>query len=260
MAKNNIQKIDTLNGRISLLFFFELLMCLFLWAERTARYRYDLIFRQMLPWLLPILLLAAVGGFVYLICKKGAEREKLLSPSFGAYLLVMPILGIALPLLSYLGSGLETFKLATESAFYLLIGHFVAYVVSTLIKPSLGVLAWVLAAESAIGIYFYETQLTHASGILNAPGLGRLSPPASALVQSVLLGLVVLAVFLLGKVDRLKLKPLVYLAPTVLWLLFLWSNVLFPFSFALRKALLLTVIGLTAVLFVLLCVAYRKKK
>ncbi len=263
MAKKNSNKIDIQNGRISVLFFFEVLMCLFLWAERTARYRYDLIFRQILPWLLPVLLAASLIGFLYLLRKGGrakAEKEALFSPSFGAYLLVMPLLGIALPLLSYFGNGLEQFKLATESAFYLLIGHFAAYLAYFLAKPALGVLAWMLSAESAIGIYFYETQLTHAAGILNAPERTHLSTPASALVHSILLVLVVLVVFLLGKVDRLKLKPLVYLVPTGLWLLFLWSNVLFPFSFTLRKVLLLSVVGLTVVFFIFLCAAFRKKK
>ena len=263
MAKKQINQKDILNGRISILFFFELLMCLFLWAERMANSRYDLIFRQMLPWVLPVLLGLCAGGFVWLVLKARKKKdtmETLFSPAFGAYLLVMPILGIALPLLSYTGTGLQLFKLATESAFYLLIGHFAAYLAYYLSRPSMGSLAWILAGQTALGIYFYERQLSQATGFLNAEEFGYLSTPVSALIHGALIVLLALAAFLLGKVDRFKVKPLLYFAPTGLWLLFLLVHTVFSFSFSVRLAWLLCTIGLIVLGFITLCVLFRKKK
>ena len=263
MAKKQMNKKDVLNGRFSILFFYSLLMCLFLWAERTARYRYDYVFRLMLPWVMPILLVLCIGGFVYLVLLAGRKKdamERLFSPAFGAYLLVAPIMGLFLPLLSYFGVGLQLFKLATEAAFYLLIGHFIAYLAYYLIKPVMGLLGWLIALQSALGVYFYERQLSPATGILNAPEFGYLSAPVSALITGVLISFVALGAFWLGKVERFKLKPLLILVPTGLWELFLLVHVLFSFSYTVRLILLLSVVGIQVLFFGTFCVLYRKKK
>ncbi|MBQ7934780.1 MAG: hypothetical protein IJ333_00280 [Clostridia bacterium] len=262
MAKKQMNQQDTLNGRISILFFYSVLMCLFLWAERFAHYRYDYVFRKMLPWVLPVLLCLCVAGLVWLLLKTRRQKdtkEKVFSASFGAYLMVAPTMAVLLPLLSYLGQGVQLFKLATEAVFYLLIGYFIAYTVYYKVKPAAGLLAWAVALQVALVIYFYEMQLSPATGILNAPEFGYLTPVGSALVTGALVAVITVGVYLLGKVDRSWMKKWIATIPAVLSVLFLAVTVIVSFSFQVRLILLLSFIGLQVIWFAVSCFLIREK-
>ena len=262
MAKKQMNEQETINGRISILFFYSVLMCLFLWAERFARYRYDYVFRKMLPWVMPILLCLCVAGFVWLVlraCRQKDPKEKIFSASFGAYLLAAPIMALLLPLLSYLGAGLQLFKLATEAVFYLLIGYFIAYIVYYKVKPAAGLLAWGITAQVAWVIYFYERQLSPTTGILNAPEFGYLTPVGGALVTGGLVAVVTAAMYLLGKAERFRLKKRLPAVPAVLSVLFLAVTVIVSFSFNVRLILLLSFVALQVIWFAVSCFLISKK-
>ncbi len=248
MSKNQKEQKERLNGRISLLFFYTLLMCLVLWGERTARYRYDLIFRKLLPWLLPVAAALCVAGLVWcILAARRTKSRQVISPAFGAYLLVAPILCFCLPMLSYLGKGLELFKLAVEGCFYLMIGYFVAFLLYHKTAKSVGLLAGGAAARIALVVYFYRRQLSPATGILNLPEYGYLSPAAGALITALLILAIAGVLWAFGRVDRFAMPLWSYGVGTGLALLFLLTTVLFPLSFTVRLVLLLILVGLELV-------------
>lgn len=262
MSNHHTSKQNEINGRISLLLFHCILMGLFLWAERVARYRYDYVFRKMLPWILPVLLLLALGGMVVCIlaARRKKERNRLFSPAFGAYLLAAPVLATALPLLSYAGAGLQMFKLAVESASYLLIGYFLCYILYYKVKPAAAILCGLLTAEVALTVFYYEMQLSASTGILNAPEFGYLTPLGNALVNLAILGGMSGAVLLLGKVDRFKLKKLDVLVPLILAAVYMLVHLIVPFAFDVRRILLWCYVGLNALWLVVSCLKIKREK
>lgn len=262
MSNNHISKQNEINGRISLLLFHCVLMGLFLWAERVARYRYDYVFRKMLPWILPVLLLLALGGMVacILAARRKKEGKGLFSPAFGAYLLAAPVLATAFPLLSYAGQGLQMFKLAVESASYLLIGYFLCYILYYKVKPAAAVLCGLITAEAALTVFYYEMQLSAATGILNAPEFGYLTPLGNALVNLAILAVMSGAVMLLGKVDRFSLKKLDVLVPLILSAVYMFLHLIVSFSFSVRQILLWCYVGLAALWLIISCLRMKREK
>ena len=252
---------NIVNGRISILFFHLLLMGALLWAERTAYYRYDYVFRKMLPMLLPILLVAALAGGIFcLIAARKKESEKLFSPSFGAYLLAAPIIAFLLPLLSYLGKGLQMFKLATESAFYLLIGYFLCYILYEKVHRKAGFYCGLITAEAVLSVFYYEMQLSLSTGILNAPEFGYLTPIGQALLHGAILLGITLLFWIFTKRGALEMKKWEYFAPLCLCVLYMGIHLAVSFAFSVRQILLWCFLGLCAVLLGIFCWNCRKKK
>ena len=251
MSKKQPSNQELIHSRISILFFYTLAMSGLLWLLQRARYRYDLIFRQMLPWLLPVALVLCVGGFVWCLTAARRQKEpgdKVFSPAFGAYLLVAPGCSFALLLLSYLGKGIEHFGLAGEASFYLLLGLFVAYILYYKAHNGAGLLCGGITLQVALVVYFYRRQLSPATGFLNLPEYGYLSPAVSALIIGLLVAGVSGVLALLGRVRRFRLPRWQYFTAAGLGLLYLVLTVLVPFSFTVRLVLLLVLVGLEVAL------------
>ena len=122
MAKHSSKKGEIRSTRITLMFFQTLLLSLLLWAENSAYYRFDYIFRGMLPWFLPMASILSIALLIYLTqCRKrqkDAEKPRVFSPAF-AIILALPLPAIFLfPWLSTFGKGLQLFKLSVLLVFW----------------------------------------------------------------------------------------------------------------------------------------------
>ncbi len=265
MAKKDLRRSDITNSRITILFFHLLLMGGLLWAERFAQYRYDYVFRGMLPWLLPVLFVAAAVPAVWLtlqVCYKGDFRkDKIFSLSFILYLLIPLLAAFLFPWLSLFGRGLQLFKLAANLVFYGCIGHFLAYIAFRLIAPAAGMLAYFITANALALTYFYQMYLSPAAMILNSPEFGYLKPWA---MISLLAGLLVagLAVCLMmAKFKQFRLNGIALILPAVLSVVLMASALLFPALSSLWvRILIFGGIGLESLWWIGWCVALKCKK
>ncbi|MBQ8892834.1 MAG: hypothetical protein IJ043_00315 [Clostridia bacterium] len=258
MAKKSIKKQDIINGRISLLFFYLLLLAGLLWLERFARYRYDLILRPMLPWLLPVLFGVAAAGFAVLLIlwiKKGRkDSEKLFSLSFTLLLPIPLMAAFLLPWLADLAPGFQFFRLATDLVLYAAIGGFAGYIgYYTVGKPA----AW-LAAASTLDIlalfYFYERFLTPSSFILNTSEFGYLP---DFVVGLILMG-VVAAANLLLQLFKCGLRPYTFLLPAGLAVILLGLNALISFGITPIRWMIFGGMALIGVWYITWCVLKKK--
>lgn len=225
MAKRELKKNEIIATRISLLFFHTLALCGLLWVENFARYRYDYVFRNMLPWLLPVLAAAGLALVVYLILQYFRQKEradkKVLSASFRIYLaLPLPLLFFC-PWLTLFGNGLQLFKLALSLLFYGLLGYFIAYILYRNIKPSAALLTYAVTGNALILTYFYKMYLAPSRYILLGMEYGYMTPWGMAILLSVLLAALTALFLLLERNSTLRLPKAALLLPAGLTLVLL---------------------------------------
>lgn len=262
MPKKEYKKQNIINGRISLLFFYLLILAVVLWAERTARYRYDLIFRPMLPWLLPVVFGVAAVCFAVLLglwLKSGRkDSEKLISPSF---LLLLPIplmAGFICPWLTLFANGLQFFRLATELVFYAALGGFAGYIAYYKVSPAAAWLAGAATLDILALYYFYDRFLAPSSFILNTAEFGYLPQwvVALCLVGAAALGCLVLRIANAKKM----LRPWCYVLPGGLTALLLLLNTWIPFGITPIRCMIFGGMALIGLWFLTWCLLKKQKK
>lgn len=208
MAKHTKNQ-DTVNGRISILFFGLLLFGGLLWLIRSARYRYDLIFRPMLIWLLPALFGAVAVAFAVMLAvwiKKGRPHsDKLMDLPFFIGLTLPLMAAFLFPWLTLFLSGLQFFSLATELVFYATLGGYIGYIAycklgSVAILPAAG-----MTLNALTLYYFYSRHLAPSSMFLNTEEYHYLSSSVTGLL---LIALIVLIHLAAGLFLRKSVQPL----------------------------------------------------
>lgn len=225
MSNKNIKKQDIINGRISLLLFALLLFGGLLWLIRTARYRYDLIFRPMLIWLLPVLFGCAAIAFAVLLIlwRKGGKKksEKLIGLPLLMGLMIPLMAAFLFPWLTLFLKGLQFFRLATELVFYAALGAYIGYLSHT----RLGNQAIFTTASSTLQIlvlyYFYDRYLAPSSLILNTAEFGYLDGKVVSLILIALITLLHLGALLFFRKTVEKLPAWMLLLPAGLTLIIL---------------------------------------
>ena len=231
MSRKHAKKIDVINGRISLLFFGLLLFWELLWLERFARYRYDLIFRPMLIWLLPVLFGLAAGAFAFLLVlrlKRGkSETNQLFSISFLLPLPIPLMAAFLFPWLTLFATGLQFFSLATQLVFYAALGGFAGYIGYYKAAPFAAPLAAVLTLDILSLIYYYERFLSPSFFILNTEEFGYLDGWMVGLMLIAAVGLGNLFILLFNRKGKARLRLSMALPPAGLTILLLAVNILF---------------------------------
>lgn len=262
MAKKQPKFQDIINGRISLLFFYLLLFAGVLWAERFARYRYDYIFRSMLPWLLPVLFALAAVAFTVLLALwlKGGKKDsgKLISLSFSLLLPIPLMAGFLFPWLTLFANGLQFFRLATELVFYAALGGFAGYIAYYKVCPAAAWMAGAATLDILALFYFYDRFLAPSSFILNTAEFGYLPGWAVALC---LAGAVLLGCLMLRIVhSKKKLQPWHYLLPGALTVAVLLLNAWIPFEILPIRCMIYGSMALIGLWFLAWCILKKKKK
>lgn len=225
MAKRELKKSEIITTRTTILFFYTLVLCGLLWAENFARYRYDYIFRNMLPWLLPIPAAAGLGLLAWQVVryfrKSDRGEKKILSASFRVYLaLPLPMLFL-FPWLADFGNGLQLFKLSLTLLFYGLLGYFIAFILYHSIKPAAALLTYALCGNALILTVFYKMYLAPSRYILLGAEYGYLTPWGMVAVLTVILAVLTAVCFFLARADALRLPRKAVLFPAGLTLLLL---------------------------------------
>ncbi len=227
MAKHSSKKGEIRSTRITLMFFQTLLLSLLLWAENSAYYRFDYIFRGMLPWFLPMASILSIALLIYLTQyrkrQKDAEKPQVFSPAF-AIILALPLPAIFLfPWLSTFGKGLQLFKLSVLLVFWGVMAYFIGYLLYQLIRPAAALLCGSIAANALALTYFYRMYLSPSRYILNAEEFGYLPGWAVALILCGILGILLLVALYISRAKTYALAKPILIAPagfTVLILLF----------------------------------------
>ena len=217
MAKHSSKKNEIRSSRITLMFFQTVLLSLLLWAENFAYYRFDYIFRGMLPWFLPIACALSIALLIFLAqrCKKQTEaaQEKVFSPAFAVVLtLPLPTL-FFFPWLASFGNGLQLFKLAVLLVLLGVISYFIGYLLYHLIRPAAALVCGSIAANSLALTYFYRMYLSPSRYILNAAEFGYLPIWAAALILCGILGIVLLLALYINRAKPFGMEKSVFLAP-----------------------------------------------
>lgn len=263
MAKKHVKQQDIINGRISLLFFGLLLYAGLLWLIRQARYRYDLIFRPMLPWLMPICFGAVAIAFLVLLILwlKGGRKEsgKLISLPFLLSLLIPLMAAFFFPWLTLFANGLQFFRLATEVLFYAALGGFIGYIGSAKCGPAAGWLASAFTLDILALFYFYDRFLSPTSFILNTQEFGYMADWAVALILMGVAALWNLAVLLLTRKAG-ELKGWALLLPAALTLLLLGLTAFIPFGITPLRCMIFGGIGLIFAWYIAWCALKNKAK
>ncbi len=254
---------ETVNGRISLLFIYLLLFGGLLWLLRTARYRYDLIFRKMLPWLMPILFIVATGAFLLLLIRwiKGGKKDtaRLFSPSF-TLLLPIPLMAAFLfPWLTHFTVGFQFFRLATELIFYGAVGAYAGYIGYYKADHSAPLLAGATTLNCLALFYFYDRFLSPASFILNTEEFGYLHDTTVAGILAGMVAAVHLVLWIYCSKKVPALKPGVFLPAAVFTLLLLPVTAFVPMKIFLVRWLIFGGMGLMSLWYMVWCVLKHKK-
>ena len=266
MAKHAKNNLEILSARISLVFFNCLLMGLLLYAERFARYRYDYVFRRMLPWLMPLLIFIAAAVFAVLLFryyrgKKQAESRIFTIP-FILYLLVAPLMALIFPYLVLTGVGLNVFKLVTFLVFCAYLDYFTAFVVYYTLNPALSALCWLITADCVAFCYYFELYFSASAPIMNAPEYHYLSPKACMPVVTGIL-LTVYLIWLTGcRFSRFRVFRLSWYIPAVplaLTACALAVLAFFSLSSVVKTALYYGTLGAMVLWFIMICVIKKKK-
>ncbi len=216
------------SSRASLLFFWCLLMIPLIYAERFARYRYDYIFRGMLPWLMPLLIALFCALFAFLLIRwwrKGRPQEQqIFSTPFILYLLAAPLLALLFPYLVLNALGLNVFKLVTDLVLFSFFGYFAAYLLYYIVKPSMAALAVLVTLCGALTGFYFRFYFSASSPMLTTNEYHYLPAWSAALI----LGGILLALLLLWRLlprfralSRFRLSFLQTLLPPALSLIFL---------------------------------------
>lgn len=264
MAKHSSKKGEIRNSRISLMFFQTLLLSLLLWAENFAYYRFDYIFRGMLPWFLPIAVALSTALLVYLIlrCKKKVEPKQVFTPEF-LVLLVLPLPAIFFfPWLSSFGKGLQLFKMAIILVFLGVLAYFIGYLLYHLIRPAAALLCGVVTANALALTYFYRMYLSPARYILNAAEFGYLPIWGAALILCGILGILLLIALYINRRKPFTLAKPVLVGPAGLTaLLLIGLTIADPWlSGSVIRILIFGGIGLMILWLILQCVFLSMKK
>lgn len=264
MAKKHTRFQDTVNGRISLLFFYLLAFAGVLWTERFARYRYDYIFRPMLPWLLPILFGITAVFFIILFSKwhKGGKQDSggLFSVSF-LMLLPLPLMaGFLLPWLTLFGNGLQFFRLATELVFYATLGGFAGYIGYYKSHPAAAVMAGATTLNCLALFYFYDRFLSPTAFILNSGNTG-LGAQTVALILAGLVVLATLAALLFNRKPRFYTRPFAFMLPSAFTLILLavTAATISTLNVVIVRWLIFGGMGSMLLWYILWCVLKKKK-
>lgn len=264
MAKHQIKKQDIINGRISLLFFYLLLFGGLLWLVRAARYRYDLIFRPMLIWLLPTLFGVVAIAFTVLLVlwiKKGRpQSEKLVDLPFFIILTVPLMAAFLVPWLTLFATGLQFYSLATEMVFYAALGGFCGYIG----YAKLGTSALLPAAGTTLNVlvlyYFYARHLSPASFFLNTEEYHYLKGWAVGLILIAVVALAHLAALLLMRKAVNTLPAWALLAPAALTVVLLALHSFVEFPILAVRITVFGGMGLMAIWYLVWCLLKRYKK
>lgn len=264
MAKHSSKKGEIRNTRTSLMFFHTLLLSLLLWAENTAYYRFDYIFRGMLPWFLPIASALSIALLVWLILlsKKEPEQPKVFAPKF-LTLLALPLPALFFfPWIASFGKGLQLFKMAIILVFLGVVAYFIGYLLYHLLRPAAALLCGAIAANALALTYFYRMYLSPARYILNAAEFGYLPIWGAALVLCGILGVLLLVALYINRAKLLKLAKPVLVAPTGLTALLLMGlTIADPWLSGLWiRILLFGGIGLMVLWLIIQCVFLSMKK
>ena len=231
MAKKNFKKHEIINSRISLLFFYLPVLAGVLWLERFARYRYDLILRHWLPWLLPTLFGAATLTFIGLLFlwrRKKQENDRVFSLSF-LMLLPLPLMAaFLLPWLADFMPGWQFFRLACELVFYASLGGFAAYIAYYKVGQSAAPMGGVLTVDILVLFYFYDRFLSPSSFILNTQEFGYLPDETVALILVALTAAVHLTLHVTTRKLQPALRPAEQFVPAALTALLLLLNAFLP--------------------------------
>ncbi len=217
MAKHSSKKNEIRSSRISLMFFQTLLLSLLLWAENFAYYRFDYIFRGMLPWFLPIATFLSIALLVFLVQRRKRQTEteqmRVFSPAFGV-VLALPLPAIFLfPWLASFGKGLQLFKLAVLLVLAGVVSYFIGYLLYQLVRPAAALLCGSIAANGLALTYFYRMYLSPSRYILNAAEFGYLPIWATALILCGILGILLLIVLYINRAKAYPLAKSIFVAP-----------------------------------------------
>lgn len=262
MAKHSAKKNEIRSSRLTLSFFHCLLLCGLLWLENFAYYRFDYIFRGMLPWILPIAFLLSSALLVVLLrFKRKDETPKVFSKGYLTYL-ALPLPALFLfPWLASFGKGLQLYKIAVILLLIGVIAYFIGFLLYQLIRPAAVLLCSVITANAMALTYFYRMYLSPARYILNAEEFGYLPAWAAALILCGILGIFLLGALYFNHLKHWVQKPLL-VAPTAFTaLLLLFTTVADPWlSGSWIRILLFGGIGLMVLCLILHCVWLCLKK
>lgn len=273
MAKQKFRKQDLINGRISLLFFWLLALGGLLWLESKARYRYDLVVRHWLTWLLPTLfgVAALLFGVLLFFWFKGGKKEskRLFSLPF---LMILPLTLMAafiLPWLMDLMPGWQFFQLGTKLVFYAAFGGFIGYIGYYNVGKSAGAMAAALTLDALLLFYFYDRFLAPSSWILNTSEFGYLPAGGVAIIMAAVILAVHLAVYFLLRKEKPKIRPVELLLPGLVAILALAMNTALPklvslfggtdpFGMTAIRWMIFGTIGAIGVWYIVWCVLKKK--
>lgn len=266
MAKHSSKKGEIRSTRITLMFFQTLLLSLLLWAENSAYYRFDYIFRGMLPWFLPIASILSITLLIFLVqrCKrqKGNEPTQVFSPAFKV-LLALPLPAIFLfPWLSDFGKGLQLFKLSVLLVFLGVVAYFIGYLLYHWIRPAAALLCGSIAANALALTYFYRMYLAPSRYILNAAEFGYLPIWATALILCGILGILLLVALYINRRKTFTLAKPILVAPAGFTLLILlFTTIADPWlSGTWIRILIFGGIGLMVGWLIFNCILFKLKK
>ena len=264
MANRTLKKSELVNSRITLLFFYTLLLGGVLWAENFARYHYDYIFRAMLPWLLPALAALSIALVVFLLLNyaKVPKENAVFSDSFLIYMAAPLPLLFLVPWLSMFGKGFHLFKLSVLMLLCGLVGYFISYILYHKIRPAASLLCWSLLANGLALGYFYRMYLSSARYILNGAEFGYLPAWAMALILCALLIIVMLFCIMLGNFKQFRLAKYTLIVPVVFSALLFLATVLLDslLSCLWLRILIFGGIGLQVLWLMLQCLIIKMKK
>ncbi|MBR2013540.1 MAG: hypothetical protein IJ995_04945 [Clostridia bacterium] len=266
MAKHSSKKAEVRSTRITLMFFYTLLLSLLLWAENFAYYRFDYIFRGMLPWFLPIASILSIALLIFLVQRrkkqKEAETPQLFSPAF-MVVLAAPLPAIFLfPWLSTFGKGLQLFKLSVLLVFLGVVAYFIGYLLYHWIRPAAALLCGSIAANGLALTYFYRMYLSPSRYILNAAEFGYLPDWAAMLILCGILGILLLIALYINRAKAFALAKPILVAPAGFTsLILLFTTVADPWlSGSWIRILLFGGIGLMICWLIIQCIFFSIKK
>lgn len=206
MSNAKAKKSELIIGRISILLLWSLLMGVLLWAERHAWGRRNLIFREMLPWLMPILFgvvaLLLIG--LAILWKKGITRkDKLFSIPYLVYLTAAPFTAVFLPWTAIFFPANQLFGFILDFLFVALVGYCISYPLFAKVAPAAGLLAGFSTLCAAILAGHHQIYISVANAFLDINYY-----PDERLIASIVAVLLLVLLFILRRCARKNGVPL----------------------------------------------------
>ncbi|MBQ7090183.1 MAG: hypothetical protein IJN82_03615 [Clostridia bacterium] len=228
MSNVKLKKSELINGRLSILLFWCLLMGALIWAERNAWGRTTLIFRGMLPWLMPVIFGAFALAIILLavLWKRGlARKEALFSTPFLIYLAAAPFTIAFLPWLAIFFPATQLFGFVLDALFVALIGYFISYILFAKFSPAAGLLAGFSTLCAAVLAGHHQIYIAVNNAYLMIDRY-----PAEALVAPIVAAVLLILLFTLQILAAKKgadLKKLALLIPFGITALLLLTSAYF---------------------------------